>query len=259
MYPYFIFFGRVIGSYGICMALAFLLVGVLAIRDARKLSVPGEDVIIIGASAIAFALVGGKLLYIFVTYPLSHIAESLRSGNLDFIMNGGIVFYGGLLGGILGAFVGSKLAKRRLVTMEDAIVPYIPLGHAIGRVGCTLAGCCHGAPYDGLFAVYYHNSITGLSPDQGYFPIQPLEALLNLCIFLILLLYRKRKRRPLALLFSYLGLYALVRFALEFFRGDSIRGIFGGISVSQWISLGLFAACAVYLLVSTRRQKNREL
>lgn len=256
MYPYIIIFGRAIGSYGLCMALAMLLVSALAIRYAKRLSVPAEDVIIIGAVAVGFALLGGSLLYIFVTYPISYILEALRNGDLSFLTSGGIVFYGGLLGGLAGAFVGARIAKRKLVSLEDAIVPYIPLGHAIGRIGCTLAGCCHGAPYEGLFAIHYHNSITGLPPEQGYFPVQPLEAILNTVICLLLLLYRKRTRRPYALLFAYLGMYALVRFTLEFFRGDSIRGLFGAISTSQWISLGLFAACAVYLLISRRAKKQ---
>ena len=129
--------------------------------------------------------------------------------------------------------------------MERSVVPFIPLGHGIGRVGCVMAGCCHGFPYEGPFALYYPNSVAGLSPDQGYFPVQPLEALINVGICLILLWYEKRMKRPGQLLFAYMGFYAVARFFLEMLRGDAVRGIWYSVSTSQIISLGLLAVSLV--------------
>ena len=100
-----------------------------------------------------------------------------------------------------------------------------------------LAGCCHGFAYEGPFALYYPNSALGLSPDQGYFPAQILEALGNLGVCGILLWYDKRTKRTTELIFLYLGLYATFRFFLEMLRGDKIRGGISFFSTSQLISL----------------------
>lgn len=238
------------------MMLGILIAGVLAICLGKKRGVLLEDILIVGAIAIGFALVCGGLLYIFVTYSLSEIWAMIKSCNFEFLTSG-IVFYGGLIGGIFGALLGCKIAGCKLSTLESVVIPFIPLGHAIGRIGCIMAGCCHGMEYTGPLAIYYPNSVTGLSPEQGYFPVQGLEALLNVGVCLFLIWYERRKRRPMDLLFAYLGLYAVERFVLEYFRGDSIRGIYFGLSTSQWISVGLLAAAVVHFLFLRRRMVKK--
>ena len=143
MYPMIEFFGRKIPTYGLCLIFAFTIVILLGYFRARKKYKPIaiEDMITIGAIVLGFALTGGYLLYIFVTYP---VIQLILSGDFSFIFNGGIVFYGGLLGGIIGAFVGLKIFKIAPENLEVSVVPFIPLGHALGRVGCALAGCCYG-------------------------------------------------------------------------------------------------------------------
>ena len=220
---------------------------ILAIRHGKRVGLAFEDVIIVAAFAIGFALLGGWLMFIFVTFSISDIIAFIKAGDFSFLQ-GGIVFYGGLIGGMLSVFFSLKVIKRPFAVVEQCIVPYIPLGHAIGRVGCVMAGCCHGAPYDGPLALYYPNSVLGVDPHQGYFPTQLLEALLNVGICFCLIAYRKKARRSGDILFGYLALYSVVRFILEFFRGDAIRGIAGGLSTSQWISVGLFALVVARLL-----------
>ena len=238
MHPYIRIFGRIIGTYGICMMIGIMLSAFLAIRRGKKLGVVQEDILIIAASAVGLALICGSLLYIFVTYPFSTLIAMIKSG--DFAsFRGGIVFYGGLIGGILGAILGSRIAKVRRADIVPAVVPFVPLGHAVGRVGCVMAGCCHGMEYDGIFALHYPHSMLGLNPEQGYFPVQLLESLMNLVICGALLFLAKRFRRNIDMLFAYLSMYALTRFILEYFRGDEARGIYLCFSLSQWISIGL--------------------
>lgn len=253
MHPFLFIFGRQIGTYGLCMALAVLLVGTLAIWRGKKNGVIAEDILIVGAFAIAFALVCGNLLYIFVTYPVSQIWQMITSGRIEELIGGGIVFYGGLIGGLLGAMLGAKVAKCRISDLETSVIPFIPLGHAIGRIGCVMAGCCYGMEYDGFCAIYYPHSVAGLSPEQGYFPTQLLEALMNCIICVCLLVVSRRKKKPYDVVFAYLGMYSLARFLLEFTRGDSIRGIYFGLSSSQWISLGLAAAVLVRFFWNKRK------
>ncbi len=256
MHPYLHFFGRTVGAYGACMALAFLVVGGLAIRKGRALHILPEDILLTASCAVGCGLACGKLLYMAVTYSASELLSWIRAGDLDFLNNGGLVFYGGLFGGIAGAIFGAKLAGRQTAELERAFIPYIPLGHAIGRIGCVMAGCCYGIPYNGIGALYYPSAVSGVSPVQGRFPVQLLEAILDVGIFVCLWRMEKTRRRRFALLFAYLGMYGAIRFATEFLRGDSLRGIYAGLSTSQWVSLCVMIACAVFVLAPCFRSKR---
>ena len=252
MYPYIHIFDRTIGTYGLCLTVGFVLTAMMAMRKGKPHGLIMEDVLIIGAFALGFALLGGSLLYVFVTYPPGEIWEFILRGDFEFLSSG-IVFYGGLLGGIAGALIGVRVAGCKLGLIERFVVPFVPLGHAIGRVGCVLAGCCHGFAYDGPLALYYPNSVLGLSPEQGYFPVQILEALGNLGICGFLLWYEKRMKRVTELIFVYLGLYATFRFFLEILRGDAARGVWYHLSTSQIISILLLMISTVGFLRSKLR------
>ena len=247
MYPYVHILGREIGTYGLCLTVGFVLAFILAFWKGKSFGLILEDLLIVGAFALGFALIGGSLLYVFVTYSLSQIMEFLLVGDYSFL-SGGIVFYGGLIGGVLGALLGVRVAGCKLGLIERSVVPVVPLGHAIGRIGCVMAGCCHGFAFNGPFALYYPHSVSGLSPEQGYFPVQIVEAVVNMGICWFLLWYEKKSKRDSDILFIYLGMYATSRFFLEMLRGDAIRGVWSGLSTSQIISIALLAVSAVALL-----------
>lgn len=248
MYPFIDIGGRTFGTYGLCMVIGLFVAGALTYRKGKANGFIIEDVLIIGAFALAFGLVCGGGMYVFVTYSIDQILAFIHQGDFHFL-SGGIIFYGGLIGGVLGAFVGIRVTKAPLFLVEHSVVPFIPLGHAIGRVGCVLAGCCHGFAYEGPFALYYPHSVSGLSSDQGYFPVQPLESLLNIGICLFLLRFEKKCKKPYSLLFTYLSIYAICRFGLEFLRGDLIRGSLAGFSTSQWVSIGLLCISGAFFLI----------
>lgn len=256
MYPYIYIFGREIGTYGLCMLLGIILAVILGIRRGKPRGLQFEDVLIVGAFALGCALISGCLLFVFVTYTPQQIWQYICSGNFGFLSSG-IIFYGGLVGGVLGALIGIRVAGCAFSVIENAVVPFIPLGHAVGRIGCVMAGCCYGFAYEGPFALYYPNSVSGLAPTQGYFPVQPLESLINVIICLLLLLYDKRKHRTFDLLFVYLGLYAIARFFLEMLRGDMIRGMWNMLSTSQIISLILLFVGIAGLLLNRRRVRTK--
>lgn len=247
MYPYIHVLGRDIGTYGLCMTIGFCLAFILALKKGKPKGLIIEDLLIVGAFALGFALLGGGLLYALVTYTPEQIIEFIRSGDFRFLASG-IVFYGGLIGGVAGALVGIRVAGCGFEVILRSAVPFIPLGHSIGRIGCVLAGCCHGFAYSGPFALYYPNSVSGLSPDQGYFPVQPLESLINVMICIFLLWFEKRAKKASHVLFAYLGLYAVSRFLLEFLRGDAVRGLWYSLSTSQIISILLLCVSVTGLL-----------
>jgi len=255
MYPIIYIGNRAIGTYGLCMLLGFLVAGSCAYCKGKRIGLHLEDLLLIVAFALAGGLICGGLLYVFVTYPISEIILFIRQGDFRFLASG-LVFYGGLIGGILGALLGVRIAGCGLHIIEHSVVPFIPLGHAIGRIGCVMAGCCHGFEYSGPLALYYPNSLSGLPHNQGYFPVQPLESVINLGICLILLRAEKKSRRTLDLLFIYLLLYSTTRFFLEMLRGDGIRGMWNSLSTSQWVSLVIIAVSALRYLVIIKKHQN---
>lgn len=257
MYPYFHFFGRTIPAYGLCMVLGVVLACTLTILRGKRFGLVADEVIVTTAVTVGFAVLGGSLLYMVVTFSPQQILKLLLAGKFSILFSG-IVFYGGMIGAVLGAGISVRLAGCQLAPMLRAAVPFIPMGHAVGRIGCLLAGCCYGMPYEGPFAIHYPSPIYGLVPGQGYFPSPLAEAFLNVCIGLCLLGLEKRAKLAEDLLAAYLCLYALVRFTLEFFRGDVIRGSFEGLSTSQWISVGLVVVCALYTLVVRKHLLHRQ-
>lgn len=253
MYPFIHIFGRALPTYGLCMATGIVLACYIGFSRAVKEHMDVNSLIILVATSLGCGLFGAKLLYILVTYDLSEFVQILAQGNWDILSRSGQVFYGGLIGGILGGFLGLKLSGTTDTPDKlcKIIVPVIPLAHAIGRIGCFLGGCCYGAPYDGIFSVTF----PAVGVHTPVFPVQLLEALLNLLIFGVLLYWSGKEKTRFGLLYRYLILYSIVRFTLEYFRGDAYRGFAQGISTSQWISTALFL-CAVALLVLSNRRKK---
>ena len=201
------------------------------------------DFIIVAAIVTAFGFVFAKLLYLLTAFPVSSffrvlavmVTNPIKSG----LMSSGFVFYGGLIGGVLGYVAGIKIARtsfRDFLNIFAFVIPYI---HAWGRVGCFCAGCCYGIPYEGPLAVHYSNPVSDVACGPGIFPVQILEALLLFAFaFSVLVLLLQKKELPFFPI--YLLYYSVVRFALEYLRDDSGRGFIGPLSVSQLISIFVF-------------------
>jgi phosphatidylglycerol:prolipoprotein diacylglycerol transferase len=246
---YLHFFNYDIPTYGLCIMIAIMLSGFLIVRKSKKAGVGFEDVLIVMAVAVAAAMFGGGLLYIIVSYSPMQIVNYIKSGDFSFLMSGGLVFYGGAIGGILGALISAKIMKIEINALERCIVPYIPLGHAVGRIGCLLAGCCYGFKYEGIFAVENHYAI-----EEGtFFPVQAVESVMNLIIMVIMLLYAAKVRSNYSVLSLYLCMYGTVRFFLEFLRGDQIRGIALGLSTSQWVSITIILLCLLFKIHTSKK------
>jgi phosphatidylglycerol:prolipoprotein diacylglycerol transferase len=135
-----------------------------------------------------------------------------------------------------------------------AILPSVPLIHAFGRIGCFCAGCCYGIPYEGTCHVVFEKS--QVAPlGISLFPVQLVESGINILLFILLeIIVRKTKDIRISLATYMLG-YGIMRFCLEFLRGDTIRGFLWNLSTSQWISLLLIAG-AMILLFCKRKVKQ---
>lgn len=243
--------------YGLCIASGLLLGGLLIYFACKFKKKNFYDFLILAAMSLAFGFAGAKLLFLFTSYPLKQIpkviAALLFGGNKNTIGQG-FVFYGGFIGGFIGMLLGCKIAGCKITEFFEEITFLIPLVHGFGRLGCTFGGCCYGIPYEGPFALHYHNPITSVTPHIGIFPVQPLESLLlfTFAAVMIFLYFRKIKLN----LLWYITYYSVVRFVLEFFRGDLERGHAGLFSTSQWISICLFIISLGFSIFLILKKKN---
>ncbi len=261
MCVYFKIFGLQFPAYGSMIAIGLVIastLGVLVIG--KKHGINPYDFLIMEAYCLLFGILGAKILYFIVSFKYIDWHRFFHDGEyFTLLMNGGFVFYGGLIFGAVGALVGSKIHKISLKEFALHGLFMVPMIHAFGRVGCFLAGCCYGIPYDGHIAVIFpENEIGGGAPAGiPLFPVQLVESVCLLVISLIMIaIDRKGKNAPTVSF--YLIAYAIVRFTLENYRYDSIRGSFKGFSTSQWISMGLIIFGILMLFVQYGFRKKQE-
>ena len=256
MFYSFTLFGSDISTYAVCMWLGVAVAAFVACRLAKnRKGIDGFDVILSAIYTMIGAMLGAKLLYIAISWDdIARVIDTMQYGvteSLFYVLNNGFVFYGGFIGGFLGLLLYIKQFKRKTLDYFTIYATVLPLGHALGRIGCFLGGCCYGMKYDGIFAVDFpvYPSLEE-SPTISRLPIQLFEAAGLLLLFLLLVfLYYRVPKKPTLPLWTYLAVYPVLRFVLEFFRGDEVRGGFLFLSTSQWISLGILtvAGTAFYL------------
>jgi len=171
-----------------------------------------------------FSWIGSKLFFYFTTVAVNQ--ENILA-QASFWTGGGFVFYGGLIFSLL--FLGLyKLCKLPFTTQTLwAMLSALTIGHAVGRIGCLLAGCCYGGKTELWWGIELHGA--------HRHPTQALESLGLLILFFFLLKARVSSK---SLAIYCLG-YGALRFVLEILRGDEIRGMWGVLTPSQWISLAL--------------------
>ena len=255
MLPYINIFGYNIATYGLIIFIGIFIGAIISIFYFTKFfNIKKEDVFYCILYAVIGVGIGAKLLYIITNIPF--LIENYQTLDLynTFLqmLKGGFVFYGGLIGGILGVFIYSKQFKISFKELLLILLPVVPLIHSIGRIGCLCAGCCYGMEYHGFGAITFHDSL--LAPnDVPLFPMQIVEAICNFIIFIVLLVTYKKFLGTYKTVGLYLVLYSIVRFTLEFFRGDLIRGIYFSLSTSQWISIVLFI---IGIAIFVRESKN---
>lgn len=216
------------------------------------------------AWALAGAVVGARLLYV-VTNPGSF-------GNLADVFawwKGGVVAYGGFLGGFLATLIFCRIHRVPLLAWVDCVAPSLGVGLMITRIGCYLGGCDFGLPWNGPWAVHFpagspafnQQVLQGMLPataaqSLAVHPTQLYESLVGLALFAIAMTVRRRRTfAGQAFMASVIG-YAVLRSAVEVARADLDRGALGPLSTSQWIAAATFASAAIAWYVLQRRRSH---
>ncbi|MEF2144434.1 MAG: prolipoprotein diacylglyceryl transferase [Desulfovibrionaceae bacterium] len=243
MHPILIDFGPLaIHTYGLFIAVAFLLSIWWGIREARLAELDTNVVPDLALIIVISAMLGARLLHVLLELPhfLEHPLEAFM------IWRGGLVFSGGLF---LAVAVSLWFMKRRhqpLFRWLDVAAPAITLGQAIGRIGCFFAGCCYGLPTNAPWAVTFHDPACLAPLNIPLHPTQLYHSVTALVIFGILVISRKLFKTPGQRMGLYLVLYPASRFVIEFYR-DDYRGYAGPLSVTQ-VMVAVFFCVGLFLL-----------
>ncbi len=244
-------------SYGVMIALAVIIGLATLKRRADRAGMDGSLLVDVGLWLVIWALVGAKVLLVLVELPryLAHPAEILG------VLRSGGVFLGGFIAAVVAAVVLVRRHRLQPLATLDVIVPSLALGQAIGRVGCLLAGCCWGASCALPWAIVYTNpqaaANVGTPLGVALHPWPAYASLFNFGVYLVLAALYSRRVATGRVLATYLLLYGVGRFSLEYLRGDALRGfVFHDVlSTSQAISVALIAAAAgLHLWISSRRR-----
>jgi prolipoprotein diacylglyceryl transferase len=248
-------------SYGVMLGTSMVVGWFLAIRLAQKDGIPSEQAGAIYMWTAVWSIIGARLLYVITEW------QEFASPLDIFLLNkGGLVAYGGMIGGFLASWYGCHKRKIHLLRWADVSAPSVVLGTAITRVGCLLYGCDYGRRADLPWAIRFprgapafadHVAHFGLSETaQASFPVHPTqiyESLAGLSLFALLMLLRRvRKFSGLVFLGWVMG-YGLLRSLIEVYRGDADRGTVGPLSTSQFIGFLSVAAGAVLLYFLVRK------
>jgi phosphatidylglycerol:prolipoprotein diacylglycerol transferase len=285
-------------SYGFLISIGLLVGVLLAVRRGRSVGMDIAATLDLTFYSVVVGLLGARVLYV-----LMHANDYVRlcrgvglprtfgekfsdcTAALRF-WQGGLVFLGGA---VLAAVVMLIYGRRRglaLGDVADVLAPSVSIAHVFGRIGCFLVGCCYGKPwargvhfvpdsvaYSELLA--HRGLFIGAPFTPGLHPTQLYEAAGELLVFAFLLWLWQRRKFPGMVALGYAFAYGILRFLVEIFRGDAVRGflfearipalakILGFpptepifLSTAQATSIGLVAASAITFAIMRRRNRK---
>ena len=238
-----------INWYGVTMALGFLIGGYLVWRWAPKYEVPREKLEALLAWIVLGSVIGARIYYVVQNDLYSYLQTPWK---ILAVWEGGLAFFGGLLGGTFAAYLYARRHRLGFFRVADLFAPAIPIGAAIGRISCGLAGMDYGTPTRLPWGVIYTNP-NSYAPTDGIprHPDQYYELIGDLLIAGILI--KLRGKLPNGGLFlAYLILFSTLRFFIFFVRG-SVDPVAFGLKNAQLTALAILSI-AVPLLISTLRQ-----
>jgi phosphatidylglycerol:prolipoprotein diacylglycerol transferase len=259
------------------VAIGALLGLLLGLYRLKKTNIPSTFLIDMLFYSTIIGFIGARITFILVNFKdfVLHPATYVFSRQ-------GFVFLGGIITGGTVAVWYCRKKKYSVMQIADVMAPSVPLAHMFGRIGCFSAGCCFGRVAEGVWRsismtfpavydkkdqligsfVYIDHLQRGLVPPGAarslpVVPTQLMEAAGNFLIFVTLLLLSRKKMAPGRLFFIYIIIYSMLRFLIEFLRGDVDRGIlFGLLSTSQIMSILLAIGVIIYMLKSKPGKEN---
>ncbi len=250
------FQGIELHTYGLLLAIAFLLGIQLFVARSRARGLPEEPMHTLALWLLLLAIAGGRALFV-LTHWSDYAPDPLAIFRL---WEGGLMLYGGYILAIAGGIVYVRRAKIPVWRVADAVAPSMALGVGIGRLGCFMNGCCYGLPTTLPWGIHFPPD-SAPSYHFGGLPLHPSQLYLSgagFLIFATLLMLDRRRRFDGWLFWSYIAIDAGFRFLIDFTRyydQTSAIGSIGPLSfnVNQVLSAGLILTALVMLRVLARR------
>ncbi len=232
-------------AYGVMLGTSMIIGWFLAMRLAKNDGIPQDQAATIYMWTAVWSIVGARVLYIIVNF-----AEFDSAVDVFKVWKGGLVAYGGMIGGFLASWYNCHKRKIHLLRWGDASVPSVALGTAITRIGCLLFGCDYGRttslPWGISFPAHSpawkdHLALQWIKPEAtsslAVHPTQMYEMLAGLSIFALLMFVRRVRRFSGQVFVTWVMGYGILRPIIEIFRDDDQRGGIGPLSTSQIIGI----------------------
>lgn len=253
-----IFGGVTIYTYGVMVALGFIAGMIWVAHESRRVGVDPAKAIDLVFYIILAAIAGSRIMDIIVSDRQRFLENPLM---IFKIWEGGLVFYGGLIASLL---VGVWFVRRHrlpFLILSDVFAPAIALGHAIGRIGCFLVGCCYGkiVSHTAWYTVMFPKDAHSFAPaGVPLYPTQLMESFGELMIFGLLVLLGRRKKFDGQVMAVYLMIYPILRIFNEHFRDDVGRGfvIEPWVSVSQFVSILIFIVGVIFYVKAWKLKRE---
>lgn len=221
------------------LVIAFFICSALLKKEAERNGVDPEAIFNFVFTVFIFGVAGARVFYVaentdyYFRYPLMIFA----------LQQGGLSWFGGLILGVGAAVIYLKKKKSAVMKTFDLVIPFVALGQAIGRIGCLLNGCCFGK--EATYGLYFKAQDSILIPTQIY------SSLFLLGMFIVLRFMQSSPHHEGKIFYSYLFLYSIKRFVIEFWRADN-PAIFAGFTLFQLMSTAIFCFAAVKLILICR-------
>lgn len=238
-------------SYGVMIAIGILSAYFIVKRKTKGMALDADKISSLLIWIILAAFIGGKLFF-FLEDPQRYLEDPSEVLNAA---GGGFVFYGSLIFAIPTIIWWLRKEKIAVRPFFDVLAFAGPVVHSFGRVGCFMAGCCHGRVCDAAYGVVFDHPETMADPmHTPLYPTQLYDIAVNLIILLVVYLLERKKKFEGQLFLVYLMMYGVGRSIVEMFRGDEARGyvIDGVLTHSQFIAVIIIA---VSILVWRRWSK----
>jgi len=269
----FSLFGIDIYWYGICIAVAFLVAVILALKDCSKYEIKQDDILDLVLVIFPMGMIGARIYYVIFSWD--EFKDNLI--NIINIRMGGLAIYGGIIAGVITAYVFAKVKKIKPLRLFDFGMPYVPLAQAIGRWGNFFNQEAFGINTDlpwGMTSEVIRSELSmnasrlarelniTVDPSKPVHPTFLYESLWDLGVFFILIWYRnkiksdnnaqgKQTKPDGEILWLYLILYGIGRAWIEGLRIDSLLA--GGYRISQVLSIIFVIAAAIIMVIRRRR------
>lgn len=248
----FYFFGISIRWYGIFIATGMVLGIIIANYNCKYRDVNFDSLLDVILISLPLGIIGARLYY--VVFQFNDYRDNLI--NMFNIRQGGLAIHGGIIFGLISAFIIVKRKKINFLKVIDVAAPSIIIGQALGRWGNFFNGEAHGGQVSYDFIKNFPNFIQkGMNIGGVYYqPTFLYESVWNLLVFIILMIILRKNKTNGIVFFTYLGLYSIGRFFIEGLRTDSL--MLGSIRIAQLVSLCGVIIWIAFIILSRNRNKK---